>query len=425
MGNDIDVFQKDELENDFWRLYGPKDESFSDLFKRGFSTMMKMLMQPKRFEYQSHDLESKDFSNYIPSEYGMLCNDIMLHCARWDKYGINSSVVVIYLHTNTRSLVDAKEILPFCDQISASLLSFDLRGCGKSAGNLGFNMVLDLAHIVNTIANESNIEIILWSRGMSTAIAVEYLSTLSSAHSPVKFLVLDSPFISTEQMVQDAAAAIKAFGVFTVPSMFVSMATNRLRKSVEKQLGSDPFTIQPITYIPKITTPCYVLIASRDDYIPESHGLAIFNKIPIDVPHWKYVFVGLHFGVRDSNVVCQPANITVNYVRTSDSNNMTAKISLCNSALEEKGIVKEENKTYVDVAEANDNADLKKSVCIFEPTSAPEYSLEHDIDDSHTINHTENSSSNLNLRANNLELPLSSPLIRVRSANSLNLHGNL
>ena len=48
--------------------------------------------------------------------------------------------LVIYLHTNTRCLVDAKEVLPLCDVLGGSLLAFDLPGCGKSDGHLTFQM---------------------------------------------------------------------------------------------------------------------------------------------------------------------------------------------------------------------------------------------------------------------------------------------
>jgi hypothetical protein len=47
---------------------------------------------------------------------------------------------VLYLHTNTRSLVDAKEVLPVCHALGASLLAFDLPGCGHSDGTLTFHM---------------------------------------------------------------------------------------------------------------------------------------------------------------------------------------------------------------------------------------------------------------------------------------------
>ena len=48
--------------------------------------------------------------------------------------------LVLYLHTNTRCLLDAKEVLPVCDELGASLLAFDLPGCGHSEGTLTFQM---------------------------------------------------------------------------------------------------------------------------------------------------------------------------------------------------------------------------------------------------------------------------------------------
>lgn len=78
-----------------------------------------------------------------------------------------SRPLLLYLHTNTRCLLDAKEVLPLCDVLGASLLAFDLPGCGKSEGFLSFQMTQDLHRVVKHATKELGFrEIVLWARGL-------------------------------------------------------------------------------------------------------------------------------------------------------------------------------------------------------------------------------------------------------------------
>lgn len=271
-----------------------------------------MLLQPKKLQYDSHDLISSIYQDYKIREYALCSDGVNLHCARWDRNN-HDNIFVLYLHTNTRALIDAKEgncllnykcgvssctvALSFCSIINASLISFDLRGCGKSEGNLCFSMVKDLENVVQHItSNHTNAKIVLWARGMATALALEYCSTLTKHTSPIVFMILDSPFVSAEKMVNDAAASVSQSVVY-VPSFLVNVATNKVRRMVQSRLGQDPYTIKPIEYASQVTVPCFIFAAEDDDYIPCSHGRQM-GEAMTQCKYWLKLFKGKHFGER-------------------------------------------------------------------------------------------------------------------------------
>lgn len=207
-------------------------------------------------------------------------------------------------------------------------MSFDLPGCGKSQGNLSFSMVSDLAIVLKHLwVTNPDIEIVIWARGMSTALALEYLHTFQSrtddiddlaVGSSIKYLVLDSPFISVNRMVNDASLTITAYGV-SVPSAIVSFCGSFLRRDVKSKLGSDPYDVVPINHAPYMTTPCSIISARHDDYMPPHHGQTIFEVWGSNTnstrPDCEFdIFEGKHFGLREKEVILKPFNSILNHV---------------------------------------------------------------------------------------------------------------
>lgn len=137
MGNDIDVTSKDpDIDEQFWRYHGPKNESTFQFFRRGFDEFCSMIASPKRSTYSSDSLgRGQEFHVY---SYG-----IILQCCKWE-VPIDQSTLpkrcLVYLHTNTRNLGDAMEILGISENLNANLIAFDLPGCGKSEGIFLFSL---------------------------------------------------------------------------------------------------------------------------------------------------------------------------------------------------------------------------------------------------------------------------------------------
>jgi hypothetical protein len=329
MGNDMTVFQEGELEESFYKHHGPKDESWRDFFSRTYSGVMNMLIQPKRFEYRNSDL-NKEYDNELPfqvSEFSIVSPaGFLLHCGHWIENPA-SKLWFVYLHTNTRSLVDAQEVLPICHHLGANLMSFDLPGCGKSQGNLSFSMVSDLAIVLKHLwVTHPDIEIVIWARGMS--IALEYLYSFQSrtddlddlaVGSAIKYLVLDSPFISVNKMVNDASQTITAYGV-SVPSPIVSFCGSFLRRGVRSKLGSDPYDVVPINHVPFMSIPCSIISARHDDYMPPHHGQTIFEvwgtkSNLTERPDCEFeIFEGKHFGLREKELILKPSDSILSHV---------------------------------------------------------------------------------------------------------------
>lgn len=133
MGNDIDVLSQDtEIDEFFWRNHGPKNESTLQFFRRGFNSFCERITSPKRSTYTSAELQQTKY-NFQPFEYDIESQGVRLSYCKW----LNQNLVpgdprkvlcVVYLHTNTRNLSDALEVLPFCEATGAHLFAMDLPG---------------------------------------------------------------------------------------------------------------------------------------------------------------------------------------------------------------------------------------------------------------------------------------------------------
>ena len=313
MGGDISVFEDDQLENDLDFLC--KNESLVDLFNRSLSDMANVLTQPKRYVYDSSSLHCtrNGCSDYRVEEFRFHCEDgVALSCAKWVR-DEDSNICVIYTHTNMRAKSDATEVLPVCNILNANLMSYDIRGCGKSGGNLTLLGFRDLSEIIaSMIKANPKLEIILWTRGISTHVSIELLSSGPPFLSHIKFLVLDSPFTTFQEIVSVAASAIHTCGI-VVPSVFVKFALHLVRKNIKRQLGIDPYAIKPITLVNQVSTPCFVLSGDDDEYIPVDMGQRIYRAWGGSDCFFRE-FPGSHFLERDECLVLTPVEKILRYV---------------------------------------------------------------------------------------------------------------
>ena len=302
MGGDISVFEQGELEEQFWKFHGPKDESTLQLFRRTFNNLKGTLTQPKRLQYDTDDLlrQSANYSSYYIKEFDVDSDGRRLKCVLWDR-GCRSSTCILYLHTNTRASVDATEVLPLCNSINADLLAFDLPGCGQSEGKLSFQMAKDIGNVMNCVLADSiRRDIIIWSRGMSCAPALEWILQRHNFNVRIKYIVLDSPFLSTKAMAQDAVNSCRSRGYF-IPGPLVSLCQHYVRSHIKATVGGDLFSIDLTPYASRCNIPCTILSATNDDYIPASHGQAL-KHMWLGPCEWRS-FNSRHFGDREVQLV--------------------------------------------------------------------------------------------------------------------------
>jgi len=227
MGNDIDVCSKDEdIEARFLRIHGSPHESTLQLILRSYKAFVRDLCMPERVQYDEHDCLDKEgifqgrhFS--IPARSQNIDGSLLRGCL-WTRQGVDKTreVCIVYLHTNRRCLVDALELLPLCKEVGASLVSFDLPGCGRSDGFLTKDLQLDIASVLEWVQVQNtmlpgrrNLEVIIWARGMATSPAIDFChqhfyqsssscsSSCSSSSSSscssivLRCCILDTPFL--------------------------------------------------------------------------------------------------------------------------------------------------------------------------------------------------------------------------------------
>lgn len=159
-----------------------------------------------------------------------------------------------------------------------------------------------------------NLDIVLWARGMSTFVAIEYASSMRLPKQ-LKFMVLDSPFTSVEDIIESAAASINTTGI-AIPGMFVRFALGTVRKHVIDKLKYDPYRIKPIHLASLVRTPCFVVSADEDDFIPSSMGKQFVDRLSCD--KWHRIFPGDQFGARDACLVLSPVDKVARYVKVAE-----------------------------------------------------------------------------------------------------------
>ena len=233
---------------------------------------------------------------------------------------------MIYLHTNTRNLSDAVEIIKFCDEIEADLVSFDLPGCGKSESNITPLMGRDLEHLIEWILVSfgTNVEIILWARGMSTAIALEYCAKFHGkikksniahnmlAQARISFLVLDSPFVSIKTMIDECLTKLRDSG-YLLPNTIIHFFAGFVRRTLTQRFhGIDPYTVEPIKYASSIQLPCIIIGAANDDYIGIMQSIKFVEEWTFPFVQFKIVEQG-HFQRRPEETILKIAESFSSY----------------------------------------------------------------------------------------------------------------
>ncbi len=325
----MDVCSKDDS-FDKINLF-PKDESYIDFFRRCYTHLIDKIVLHDRLFYYYQDLRVRNVSiadNFIVHEFNLPSilhslnstrdKQSHLHYCLWqnkNQIGNDSNeIIFIYLHTNTRALIDSLEIIELCDKMNASLLSFDLPNHGQSECDLGIDLHLELQNSIKFIHKSDilaykNPSIFIWARGSSTFIPVQYFLHYPNDMKRYKItsVILDSPFKTVEELVHEYVLQMKASIKYPIPSIALNLGIHILHKSIIKRLNFNPFDIKITEYIGKATVefpPLYIIAADHDDYISVSHSEYIRD-------HWRNkkvemrVFHGGHFGTRPVEVVME------------------------------------------------------------------------------------------------------------------------
>ena len=323
----------------FKTYFRPKEESVFNFFQRYFSRMCDSLVSPSRFKYNAQDLNlvCKNCLLFEKLEFQVYSNGITLQACLWKRKStsVAKQICIVYMHTNTRSIIDANEIFSAAELYeNVSIAAFDLPGCGKSEGCLSGTVYKDLKLLLEWIQCliSADVQIILWARGMSTAAAIEFLASsdkissgakstssskepLSSTLSSVKAVVLDSPFKSISEMISDAVEKLHGRG-YSVSKAVMDVCSRMVVRTLTQRLGGfNPLQVVPIDWVRKCRVPAFVMSASQDDYISPSHGQAI--AAAWGGPVSFRTFSGSHFGIRPEEIVVEALHFVAAFINAS------------------------------------------------------------------------------------------------------------
>lgn len=225
----MDGWNDSELDIKLNQYNGPKDESNTQFIYRTYTSLCDRICKPNRKLYTTADLNSKTKQIMTISNQKEAYNDMMtsttatqeqhkeeeyfsifenditipnfevntIHSIFWlnNKVPLSSSTssslpdgkqyCLFYLHTNTRSAIEAIELLPICYEAGYHLFAIDLPGHGRTyTHNDLISTQLSLAAIDTHIGHLKLFyqisEVVLLGRGMATALAIEYCSLLNT-----------------------------------------------------------------------------------------------------------------------------------------------------------------------------------------------------------------------------------------------------
>jgi hypothetical protein len=243
-------------------------------------------------------------------------------------------LILVYLPTNQRSLKEATEIFPLIRELKCDMFSFDYAGCGKSEGAMHENIDHDIEYMLDylqKVIGNYEASLIIWARGMSAALIILMLSRITKQQfdyyqwkqqqeeqqhksdvtprrrwifSPrrrrrpsfqektveeieeiltkqqllksIKCLVLDSPFLTVEDIVKNGVEKMNKNGYYLGKSIIYFVIRTIMRNISKRLNGFNLFSVKPVEHITWINYfPCCILSADNDDYIPIHHGETI------------------------------------------------------------------------------------------------------------------------------------------------------
>lgn len=336
--DDCDICSQDpDIDHLYQEISGRKNESIFPFLKRSFKDTCKRIAEPSKAHYDTSDLKfitqptisGMNAFSFELSEFDITSNGLKLHCALWKSQSTKKNKklliesphlpCIIYIHTNTRSLADAIELQPLATLTGFHLLAFDMPGAGKSEGTLSAScstVIRHIDHIINwAILNLNVAEVVLWARGMATAAAVEYTShsaTRGMHRDLVKFLVLDTPYCSVRQVVDNVVQKYKEKNTLSFISPLLHACAFMFGREVTSNLGADIYAVKPINFARSNKTPCLILRAKNDDYIPASHSdqFHLLWGGPVSMVSIS----GSHYSSRDRDTILLASNYLYSYV---------------------------------------------------------------------------------------------------------------
>ena len=274
--------------------------------KLSYESLWKSIIRPPRDKYTSKDLGPPTFickkKNYSRRDFNIIgSNGNMLKCTFFEMDEIDRKVlslpVIIYLHGNAGSRIDAKKYLRVILENEINLFCFDFAGCGLSEGeyiSLGYHEKADLKIIVDFVSKLPYVSSIgLWGHSMGAATAILY----AAEDKRISCLCADSSFsdfiILAKELVQKNVK---------LPNFVFSTAISFIRKTIISKNGLDIYNLKPVEEVKKIKIPIMFVHGVKDVLIDMQHSVDLFENCEA-APKIVNFFEGDHNTKRDKLLV--------------------------------------------------------------------------------------------------------------------------
>jgi len=246
-----------------------------------------LIIRPPRVEYDESDLGPSEFvaggvratrrDLKLRTQRGVLLSCSFFAPCQDKKVEIQRFPVVVYLHGNSSSRLEACNLVGALISQRMALFCFDAAGCGQSEGeyiSLGWHERDDLAAVIDFLRQLPNCgQIGLWGRSMGAVTALMH----SGRDSELGALCLDSSFASLRQLVEELAQSNDLPLPVPVPSWLVGAMLAVIRLRVKALADFDIEDLVPVQHARRSSAPAIFLHGRRDSFIQPRHSQQLYD----------------------------------------------------------------------------------------------------------------------------------------------------
>ena len=222
---------------------------------------------PPRFKLKGREIHRKDF--YLDNRRGLTFG-----CSLWTPVE-GKYPCVVYMHGNSSNRTEGVEYLGKLLANNIAMCCFDFSGCGNAEGeyvSLGVHEQDDLEAVLAYLTQFPSItEVALWGRSMGAVTALLYLPGCDF----IKAVVVDSPFLSFKQLVEDMCRKTTK-----IPSFVLSPAFRLLKSTIKEKAQFSLSDLNPMKAVPHLKVPAMFVVGVEDEVIPIEHTMQLFEAYP-------------------------------------------------------------------------------------------------------------------------------------------------
>jgi pimeloyl-ACP methyl ester carboxylesterase len=257
--------------------------AFFEKLKEQYSELWKAIIRPPRDHYEIKDLGPTVFSienrtyqrTDLPLKNSRGHNLVCSHFEPIPSERVNERLpVVIYMHGNCSSRLEAISTLPVLLPFNITVFCFDFSGSGLSDGefiSLGYYERDDLAAVVDYLRESNRVTCIgLWGRSMGADVALMHADRDPS----IAGLVIDSAFTDLKVICEEM---VDLYVTIKLPRWVIGTARAMVRSSVLKNAGFDIDEVAPIESAKNSFIPALFAAAYNDAFINPHHAKELYE----------------------------------------------------------------------------------------------------------------------------------------------------